>query len=217
MTVLNMLKDIVDVVGPKRSPVRAFDRVIERHEKRYEGLRRTALRLLYTKNKLENDLVERRAEVARVDYAARTAAKRGDDEKCLELLASKRRLVQRLERAESGVEIARHNAKTARRALDDFSNEIRELTRERTEHLGMLATVELEQRLTNTRFSERAKKDALLLENARQSVERMTAGASLDDYAATEALEDPFADEDLKIELARLKQRTRALREVAEG
>lgn len=217
MTVLNMLKDIVDVVGPKRSPVRAFDRVIERHEKRYEGLRKTALRLLYTKNKLENDLVERRAEVARVDYAARTAAKRGDDEKCLELLASKRRLVQRLERAESGVEIARHNAKTARRALDDFSNEIRELTRERTEHLGMLATVELEQRLTNTRFSERAKKDALLLENARQSVERMTAGASLDDYAATEALEDPFADEDLKIELARLKQRTRALREVADG
>ncbi|MEQ8564005.1 MAG: hypothetical protein RMA76_03825 [Deltaproteobacteria bacterium] len=212
-----MLKDIVDVVGPKRSPVRAFDRVIERHEKRYEGLRKTALQLLYTKNKLENDLVERRAEVARVDYAARTAAKRGDDEKCLELLASKRRLVQRLERAESGVEIARHNAKTARRALDDFSNEIRELTRERTEHLGMLATVELEQRLTNTRFSERAKKDALLLENARQSVERMTAGASLDDYAATEALEDPFADEDLKIELARLKQRTRALREVAEG
>ncbi len=217
MTVLNMLKDIVDVVGPKRSPVRAFDRVIERHEKRYEGLRKTALRLLYTKNKLEDDLVERRAEVARVDYAARTAAKRGDDDKCLELLAAKRRLVQRLERAESGVDIARHNAKTARRALDDFSNEIRELTRERTEHLGMLATVELEQRLTDTRFSERAKKDALLLETARQNVERMTAGASLDDYAATEALEDPFADEDLKIELARLKQRTRALREVAEG
>lgn len=217
MTVISMLRDIVDVVGPKRSPVRTYDRVIRRHERRYDALRQSALQLLYAKNKLEDDLVERRAEIARVFYAARTAAKRGDDDTCLQLLAEKRRLEKSLGRAESSVEIARHNAKAAHRALDEFSSEIRELARERTEHLGALATADLERRLSDTRYSERAKKDALDLETARQRVESITADASLERHLESGELDDPFADEDLKIELARIKQRTRALRDAAEG
>ncbi len=217
MSVISMLKDIVDVVGPKRSPVRTYDRVLRRHEKRYDELRQSALQLLYARNKLEDDLVERRAEVARVFYAARAAAKRGDDPKCLELLAEKRRLEQRLGRAEQSVEIARHNSKAAHRALDDFSAEIRDLARERTEHLGALATAQLERKLSDSRFSERAKKDALDLESARLRVESITADASLERHLESGELDDPFADEDLKIELARLKQRTRALRDAAEG
>lgn len=212
MTVLSLFKDIVDQTRKPRSPVDVFDEVLREREKRYGQLRETALRVLYTKNKLEADLVERRAEIARIFHAARKAARRGDDARCLRLLTEKRALERRLERAEAGVADARLNADTARRALDDFSAEMRELERERAERSSALDTATLQKQLDEIRNEPRRRKEDAKLDLARKHIDDVATEASLErcltngDAFVDDELED---DTDLKIELARLKHASR--------
>lgn len=217
MTVISILKDIVDAARPRRSPLDAFDEVLRDKERRYEELRRNVLRILFLKSKLEAELVERRAEVARVYHAARTAARRGDDELCLSLLAERRRLESGLKKAEEGVQDARRSADEARRALDGFKDEMRDLERERSERALTLDAVALDETLRRARRGERAEREETKLDMARMHIDAVAAERDVE----RRLLDEPDidfdleTDTDLRIELARLKQQTRKLRQAA--
>ena len=99
------------------------------------------------RNKLEAEISERRAEIARLHDDVRRAVRRGQDEIAVTLIAQKQALLDELERSERELEGVRAEAEDAKNNLVRFREEIRALVREKGRMLATLANAQARRRI----------------------------------------------------------------------
>ena len=188
-------------------PEVAFNRVIGERQRRYGELKMAVVKVLFLRNKLEGDLLERRAEIARVHHEARNAARVGQDRRALALIERMNHLKEKLASAEEQVDEIKRTASAVTQDMARINESIRDLQREKHECLAKLTSAEARRRIRQLLEDSDDDRDARRLERVRSMVARASAEASLDDELGDGTARVALADPAARIELARMKQR----------
>ena len=114
----------------QQKPEVVYEQAIAERVRQYRELKDAVAGILYMRNKLESEIAERRAEIARLHDDVRRAVRRGEEETSLSLIAHKQALFEDLERAEQELEEVRIQAEEAKTNLVRFREEIRALVLE---------------------------------------------------------------------------------------
>lgn len=157
----------------QQTPEVVYEQAIGERVRQYRELKDAVAGILYMRNKIECEIAERRAEIARLHDDIRRAVRRGDEESSLTLIAHKQALFEDLERAEEELDHVRTQSEEAKANLIRFREEIRSLVREKGRMLATLANARARRRLQSAieGLSVDAEMDAL--ENVREHVSRM--------------------------------------------
>ncbi|MBW2230730.1 MAG: PspA/IM30 family protein [Deltaproteobacteria bacterium] len=156
-----------------RSPEVVYEQAIAERVRQYRDLKEAVAGILYMRNKLETEINERRAEIARLHDDVRQAVRRGRDEISITLISQKQALFEDLERAEHELGDVREQAEEAKGNLVRFREEIRSLVREKGRMLATLANAQARRRLQVAieGLSVDAEMDAL--ESVREHISRI--------------------------------------------
>jgi phage shock protein A len=182
-----------------------YDLVIGERQLRYNELKMAVVKILFLRNKLEGDLHERRAEIARVHFEARSATRRGNDRRALALLDRMNHLKGRLADAEEQVEEIKREAQAVTHDMARINESIQDLRREKRESLAKLTNAEVRKKLRKLLDEGNVERDNRRLERVRTMVARASAEATLDRELDDEPAE--LVDAAARIELARMKSR----------
>jgi phage shock protein A len=207
-------------------PEVVYEQAIAERVRQYRELKDAVAGILYMRNKLESEIAERRAEIARLHDDVRRAVRRGEEESSLALIAHKQALFEDLERAEHELDEVRVQAEEAKTNLVRFREEIRALVREKGRMLATLANARARRRLQSAieGLSVDAEMDAL--ENVREHISRAVLQSEVnrelgEDGDAFRTKLRGFRDEarrdSARAELEALKQELRARTLPAEG
>ena len=163
-----------------QSPEVIYEQAIGERVRQYRELKSAVAGILYLRAKLESEISERRAEIARLHDEARTAVRRGQDDISLTLIAQKQLLFEELERAEEELTEVRVQAEDSKANLVRYREEIRALVREKGRMLATLANAKARRRLQVAieGLSTDAELDAL--EGVREYVTRLTMEGDID-------------------------------------
>jgi len=127
-----------------RNPELVYEQAIEGRVRQYRELKQAVAGILYMRTKLEAEITERRAEIARLHDDIRRCVRRGREEMAVTLIAQKQARFEDLERAEQELDGVRGEAVEAKQNLVRFREEIRTLEMAALEsvreHIGQLAT-----------------------------------------------------------------------------
>jgi phage shock protein A len=162
------------------SPEVVYEQAIGERVRQYRELKSAVAGILYLRAKLETEISDRRAEIARLHDDARRAVRRGQDDISLTLIAQKQKLFEELERAENELQTVREQAEEAKGNLVRYREEIRSLVREKGRMLATLANAKARRRLQVAieGLSTDAELDAL--EGVREYVTRLTMESDVD-------------------------------------
>jgi len=163
------------------SPEAVYEQAIAERVRQYRELKSAVAGILYMRAKIESEVTERRAEIARLHDDVRRAVRRGQDEISLSLIERKQSLFEQLERSESDLQTVRSEAEEAKNNLVRYREEIRSLVREKGRMLATLANAKARRRLQVAieGLSVDAEMDAL--ESVREQVSRMVVEGQIDD------------------------------------
>ena len=156
-----------------QAPEVVYEQAIAERVRQYRDLKGAVAGILYMRNKIESEIADRRAEIARLHDDVRRSVRRGDEETSLSLIAHKQALFEELERAEQELDQVRIQAEEAKTNLVRFREEIRSLVREKGRMLATLANARARRRLQSAieGLSVDAEMDAL--ENVREHISRV--------------------------------------------
>lgn len=162
------------------SPEVVYEQAIGERVRQYRELKSAVAGILYMRAKLESEITDRRAEIARLHDDARRAVRRNQDDISLTLIAQKQQLFEDLERAEEELGAVKEQAEEAKGNLVRFREEIRSLVREKGRMLATLANAKARRRLQVAieGLSTDAELDAL--EGVREYVTRLTMEGDID-------------------------------------
>jgi phage shock protein A len=162
------------------SPEVVYEQAISERVRQYRELKGAVAGILYMRTKLEAEISERRADIARLHDDVRRAVRRGQDEISLSLISQKQALFDELERAEDDLQNTRAEAEEAKANLVRFRDEIRNLVREKGRMLATLANAKARRRLQVAieGLSVDAEMDAL--ENVREHIGRLSVEGRVD-------------------------------------
>jgi DNA-binding response OmpR family regulator/phage shock protein A len=162
------------------SPEVVYEQAIGERVRQYRELKSAVAGILYLRAKLESEISDRRAEIARLHDDARRAVRRSQDDVSLTLIAQKQQLFEELERAEDELKTVREQAEEAKGNLVLYREEIRSLVREKGRMLATLANAKARRRLQVAieGLSTDAELDAL--EGVREYVTRLTMEGDVD-------------------------------------
>jgi phage shock protein A len=164
----------------ERNPRAVYEQAIQERLARYRELKDAVAGILYTRNKLEAELAERRHELSRTLDDIRRALSRGDDAAGLALVQHKQNVTADLERLEGEVDTLRGEAEEAKKNLMRFREEIRALEHEKGRMLAALASARARRRMHEALDGLSVDADVQALENVRMHVQRSVAAASLE-------------------------------------
>jgi phage shock protein A len=162
------------------NPRAVYETAIQARTQQYRDLKDAVAGILYTRNKLEAELAERRQELARTLDDLRRAVARGDDAAGLALVQHKQVVSADLERCEREVETLRGEAEEAKKNLVRFREEIRALEHEKGRMLAALANARARRRMHEALNGLSVEADVQALDGVRAHVSRMVAAASLE-------------------------------------
>jgi phage shock protein A len=186
--------------GEEQNPRAVYESAINERTRQYHELKQAVAGILYMRNKLEAEIGERRAEIARMHDDVRRAVRRGQDETAVTLIAQKQSLLDELERSERELEGVRAEAEDAKNNLVRFREEIRALVREKSRMLATLANAQARRRIQQALEGLSVDAEMRALEGVREHIGRV----------ATEgALEREIGEDE------GLRQRLRAIRDDA--
>ncbi len=162
------------------SPEVVYEQAIGERVRQYRELKSAVAGILYLRAKLESEISERRADIARLHDDARRAVRRNQDDVSLTLISQKQQLFEDLERAEEELGVVKDQAEEAKANLIRFREEIRSLVREKGRMLATLANAKARRRLQVAieGLSTDAELDAL--EGVREYVTRLTMESDVD-------------------------------------
>ena len=157
----------------QQAPEVVYEQAIAERVRQYRELKGAVAGILYMRNKIEGEIADRRAEIARLHDDVRRTVRRGEEESALSLIAHKQALFEELERAEHELDQVRIQAEEAKTNLIRFREEIRSLVREKGRMLATLANARARRRLQSAieGLSIDAEMDAL--ENVREHISRV--------------------------------------------
>ena len=199
-----------------RNPRVVYEQAIAERTRQYAELKQAVAGILYMRNKLEAEISDRRAEIARAHQDICRAVQRGDDDVALTLIAHKERLLPDLERAERELEEVRGEVGTAKTNLINFRSEIRELEREKVRMLATLANARARRRIQEAFEGLSLDSEMRALEAVREHIQRTKTEGRLDQELGDDGLQSRIKEireearsEAARRELAELKRRLR--------
>ncbi len=166
--------------GERNNPRAVYEQAIGERTKQYRDLKEAVAGILYMRNKLEAEITERRAEVARLHDDIRRSVRRGDDEASVTLIAHKQALMDELERAEQELASVRSEAEESKANLVRFRDEIRSLVREKGHMLATLANARARRRLNEAVEGLSVDAEMKALEGVREHIARISTEGALD-------------------------------------
>jgi phage shock protein A len=197
----------------RQNPRAVYEEAIHQRTRQYRDLKEAVAGILYMRNKLEAEIVERRAEIARLHDDTRRAVRCGQDELSVSLIARKQLLLEDLERAERELEGVRSEAEEAKSNLVRFRQEIRELVQEKSRMLATLANAQARRRMSEAIEGLSVDADMKALEGVRDHIARITTEGALEREIGDatvrtriRAIRDEVRDEAARRELRELKQ-----------
>ncbi len=186
--------------GEEQNPRAVYESAIQERTRQYHALKEAVAGILYMRNKLEAEISERRAEIARMHDDVRRAVRRGQDEIAVALIAQKQALLEELERSERELAGVRAEADDAKHNLVRFREEIRGLVREKGRMLATLANAQARRRIQQALEGLSVDAEMRALEGVREHIAKV----------ATEGTLEREIDED-----EGLRERLRAIRDDA--
>jgi phage shock protein A len=203
--------------GEESNPRAVYESAIEERTQQYHRLKEAVAGILYMRNKLEAEIGERRAEIARVHDDARRAVRRGQDEIAVTLLAQKQALLEELERSERELEGLRAEAEDAKNNLVRFREEIRTLVREKGRMLATLANAQARRRIQQALEGLSVDAEMRALEGVREHIAKLASEGALERELGEDeglrrrlrAIRDEARSESARRELEELKRQVR--------
>ncbi len=196
-----------------QSPEVVYQQAIGERTRQYRELKNAVAGILFMRTKLEAEINERRAEIARLHDDIRRAVRRGQDELSLSLIARKQALFDDLERAEQELQGVRSEADEAKNNLVRFRDEIRSLVREKGRMLATLANAKARRRLQVALDGLSVEAEMTALENVREYIARVATEGDLDREIGEvgvrtqlQSIRDEARLEAARVELTQLKQ-----------
>ena len=201
----------------RQNPRAVYEQAINERTTQYRELKEAVAGILYMRNKLEAEINERRAEIARMYDDIRRAVRSGQDDVSLTLIAHKQTLMEELERAERELEGVRAEAEEAKANLIRFREEIRSLVREKGRMLATLATAQARRRMQEALEGLSVDAEMRAIEGVREHIARISTEGSLDRELGGDdgmrsrlrAIRDEVRSEGAKRELDEIKQQLR--------
>jgi phage shock protein A len=196
-------------------PDAVYERVIGERVRQYAELKRAVAGILYMRNKIEGEIRDRKAELARLHQDIARAVQRSDDEVALVLITQKDALLQDVERAQRELDEVSAECETAKGNLVKFRAEIRNLEREKLRMLAALANARARKRIQEAFEGLSTEGEMKALESVREEIERMKAESKIDVdmdsglEARVRAIRDEAKLEAARRELDELKRRLR--------
>ena len=197
------------------SPDAVYERVIGERVRQYAELKRAVAGILYMRNKIEGEIKDRRAELARLQADIARAVGKNDDEVAVVLITQKDTLLQDLERSEKELDEVSAECEGAKANLVKFRAEIRNLEREKVRMLAALANARARKRINEAFEGLSTEGEMRALEGVRGEIERMKAESRMDvDMDSglekrVRAIRDEAKVEAARRELEELKRRLR--------
>jgi phage shock protein A len=196
------------------NPRAVYEHAISERVSQYRELKEAVAGILYMRNKLEAELREHRAELARTGEDIRRALRRGDDEAGLVLIQRKQALEADLERTEREFADLRNEAEEAKGNLVRFREEIRLLEREKGRTLARLANARARRRIREALDGLSVDADMRALENVRGHVARLATEGELEHElglgdgvtARLRSIREEASQEAARLELQELKR-----------
>ncbi len=188
-----------------RSPRAVYEQAINERILQYRQLKEAVAGILYMRNKLEGEIHERRAEIARLHEDIRRAVRRGDDKSSVALIVHKQAQSEELERAEQELQEVRAEAEEAKRNLVSFREEIRSLEREKGRVLARLANAHARRRIQEAFEGLSVDADMRALEAVREHVARVSTEGQLSREVGGDGLRTRLREirQEARIEAAR--------------
>ncbi len=157
----------------ERSPRAVYEQAIDARRKQYREIKQAVAGVLYMRARIEHELSERRAELARTIEDLRRAVAHDEDESALALMARRDQLQNELEHAQRELDELRNEAEEAKGNLVRFREEIRGLEREKGRALAALANAAARRRVQETLAGLSVDADLRALEHVREHVARL--------------------------------------------
>ncbi|HXZ85910.1 MAG TPA: PspA/IM30 family protein [Myxococcota bacterium] len=204
-----------------QSPDAVYERAITERVRQYAELKRAVAGILYMRNKIEGEIRERRAELARLHADIARAVDKNDDEVAVVLITQKDGLLQDLERSEKELDEVSSECEAAKTNLVKFRAEIRNLEREKLRMLAALANARARKRIQEAFEGLSTEGEMRALESVRGEIERMKAESKIEvDMDSglekrVRAIRDEARLEAARRELEELKRRLRPAGQLA--
>jgi len=162
------------------NPRGVYEQAIEGRLRRYAELKEAVAGVLYLRNKLEAEIRDRRAEIARLAADAERAVRRGDESLAVAIVTHRHDLEADLARAEGELEGLRNEADAAKDNLLHFREEIRSLEREKGRALAVWAGARMRRQVRAAIDGMSVDADVRALEGVREHVAKLATEAHLD-------------------------------------
>jgi phage shock protein A len=202
--------------GEQQNPRAVYEEAIDQRSRQYRELKSAVAGILYMRSKLEAEIVERRAEIARLHDDVRRSVRGDQDDLSVALIHRKQLLMEDLERAEHELEGVRAEAEEAKSNLVRFREEIRTLTQEKTRMLATLASATARRRMSEAIDGLSVDADMKALEGVRDHIARLSTEGALEREIGdvrlrtrVRAIRDEVRDEAARRELLELKAQLR--------
>lgn len=199
--------------GEQQNPKAVYEQAIVERTKQYRELKEAVAGILYMRNKLEAEITERRAEIARVHDDIRRSVRTGRDDASVALIEHKNSLADELSRTERELESVRSEAEEAKANLIRFREEIRGLVREKGRVVATLANAHARRRMQEALDGLSVDAEMKAIESVREHVAKISTEGSLERELGDERLRkrlrsirDDARTESARTELEELKQ-----------
>lgn len=197
-----------------RNPELVYEQAIEGRVRQYRELKQAVAGILYMRTKLEAEITERRAEIARLHDDIRRCVRRGREQLAMTLIAQKQARFEDLERAEQELDGVRGEAAEAKQNLVSFREEIRTLVREKGRMMATLANAQARRRLQFAIDGMSVDAEMAALESVREHIGRLATEGEIDKELGDDggmrqrlrAFRDDARHEAARAELEQLKQ-----------
>jgi len=205
----------------ERNPRAVYEQAIAERLRRYAALKDGVAGILFLRNKLEGEILERRGEMLRLAADAQRSLRRGDEGTALVLVRGRQDLAADLERAERDLAALRGEAEAAKENLLRFREEIRALEREKGRALAVWAGAQARRQVRAVLEGLSVEADLRALEDLRGHIARLATEGQLDAEldgspaadgglgARLRAIRDEAREEAARRELDELKRRLR--------
>jgi phage shock protein A len=204
-----LMKKLRRVKEPKAvDPFTAYRDAIASHDARHEELRRAAAGVMFARIKLEGDVLELRAEIARFHADIRAYVRGGNERHALLLIEEKRRLSAELVDRERELSSMKNEADEASAEVMASASTRRNLEREKLRAIATLTVARARKNMAELR--EREAQPTHELEQVREQIARIAGESSLDRELGGDVLVRElgpgFGDEGARAELAAIRK-----------
>ncbi len=157
------------------NPRAVYESAIQQRMRQYEELKQAVAGILYMRNKLEAELVERHSEIGQVHQDIERSVRRGDDEVAVALITHRDSLQGDVERSQRELDAVRGEVDDARKNLVNFRSEIQQLEREKLRMLATLANSSARRRIQEALEGLSVDVEMRALDAVRENIGRLEA------------------------------------------